>query len=589
MNSPRKSWILFGSGAAAVLVVLSWMTSKVMDFEKKEAASKWHTERQDAIRLALWRLDSALTPILVQEASRPDEHYRPVFRETSGLLAKSASVPVMRISPLVGFRSDLVRLHFEATAPEGCSSPQSPDISSPQLAEFREDLDRYAGEIEEAKIRLDQLRELLQEPGALESLGIRSTPFQISSLAPDGQALQQQAEIQKGLSEYQARASNVQWAQNAYPAGQNKLSTVSDSAQRDLRAVWVKRSNGKPSELFFVRPKTGSSMGASQGIWVDWPKLQKWLCQGISNLLPKARIVAVESPPSDASKTWMLATIPAMLVPGSDAAPLPSGMTPLRGFLAMSWLAALAALAVVAFSLRSSIELGERRGRFVSAVTHELRTPLTTFQLYSQMLADGMVPDEKSRKEYLETLKKESERLARIVESVLLYARVEGKRTVQRRESIDAQALAERVRPALERAAQDCGMTLQMDLGGAEGTVLLTDPQIVQQILFNLVDNSCKYAHAASDRRLHLDWTAKRDRVEILYFDHGPGIAQEDEGRLFQPFQRGATHVAGSISGTGLGLSLARALARDLGGDLSLVKRPGAGACFLLRLPRGGS
>ena len=72
--------------------------------------------------------------------------------------------------------------------------------------------------------------------------------------------------------------------------------------------------------------------------------------------------------------------------------------------------------------------LSERRGAFVSAVTHELRTPLTTLRMYTEMLADGMVPDEPRRRSYLQTLRAEADRLGHLVENVLAYSRLERNR-----------------------------------------------------------------------------------------------------------------------------------------------------------------
>src|SRR5690606_2621240 len=101
--------------------------------------------------------------------------------------------------------------------------------------------------------------------------------------------------------------------------------------------------------------------------------------------------------------------------------------------LVITWIAVLAAVVAGGLILRASMRLAERRGRFVSAVTHELRTPLTTFRRYSDMLAEGAIPDEGRRQEYLRTLQAESQRLGTIVENVLEYARLGSARAGGRR------------------------------------------------------------------------------------------------------------------------------------------------------------
>ena len=111
------------------------------------------------------------------------------------------------------------------------------------------------------------------------------------------------------------------------------------------------------------------------------------------------------------------------------------------------------------------------------------------------------------------------------------------------------------------------------------------DAMGVEQILFNLVDNACKYAApASSPRMLHVEVSANGPRIVFRVRDHGPGISRQQQRRLFQPFEKSATEAAHSAPGVGLGLALCRRLAREMGGDLVLEKKDG-GACFALTLP----
>ena len=100
------------------------------------------------------------------------------------------------------------------------------------------------------------------------------------------------------------------------------------------------------------------------------------------------------------------------------------------------------------------MSLSQRRGAFVSAVTHELRTPLTTFRLYTEMLLEGMAPDEKTRHEFLQTLQRESERLDHLVKNVLAYARLEGNRTRATLEEISVCDLVARAGVRLDARAR---------------------------------------------------------------------------------------------------------------------------------------
>ena len=121
------------------------------------------------------------------------------------------------------------------------------------------------------------------------------------------------------------------------------------------------------------------------------------------------------------------------------------------------------------------------------------------------------------------------------------------------------------------------------------------DASAVEQVLFNLVDNACKYAVTAADKRIHLEVRAsgtlkngsltRSGGILISVRDHGPGIASADARRLFRPFSKSAHEAARSAPGVGLGLALSRRIARDLGGNLRIDRSVRDGACFVLSLP----
>jgi signal transduction histidine kinase len=122
----------------------------------------------------------------------------------------------------------------------------------------------------------------------------------------------------------------------------------------------------------------------------------------------------------------------------------------------------------------------------------------------------------------------------------------------------------------------------------------VADAGAVEQILFNLVDNACKYAAcknaahkglpAEESRTLDLAVDRVNGSVRLRVRDHGPGVPERERKRLFQPFRKSAHDAANSAPGVGLGLALSRRLARDMGGELSLENGAAGGACFVLTL-----
>jgi signal transduction histidine kinase len=199
------------------------------------------------------------------------------------------------------------------------------------------------------------------------------------------------------------------------------------------------------------------------------------------------------------------------------------------------------------------------------------------------------VSDPAQRQHYLGTLCAESTRLGHLVENVLAYARLERGSARNRREQLALGELIERVLPRLTERARLAGMELQVDASpSVSGSRVDVDVGVVEQILFNLVDNAAKYAGPdTTERRLHLEALPEAGKFALLRVrDHGQGLSPDVLGRLFEPFHRSAEKAAGSAPGVGLGLSLCRKLSRSLGGDLRHDRSVRDGAAFILSLPR---
>ncbi len=177
--------------------------------------------------------------------------------------------------------------------------------------------------------------------------------------------------------------------------------------------------------------------------------------------------------------------------------------------------------------------MSERRAAFVSAVTHELRTPLTTFRMYVEMLAEGMVRDEKTRSNYLGTLCCEADRLVHLVENVLAYTRLERGGPAARIEPVRVAELLRRTGNRLASRAVQADFSLQVSvLPDVLESEVIADPVAVEQILFDLVDNACKYARLADNRMIELQIARHKDRVLLKLHDHGPGVTGRERGRV---------------------------------------------------------
>ncbi len=338
---------------------------------------------------------------------------------------------------------------------------------------------------------------------------------------------------------------------------------------------WLPAASSADPELVFIRTVRVGDRTLEQGFWLDWPRLRTALLDPVKPLFPACTIRPVNAPGVPASHELgrMLATIPAELVVNAPDVAASARWTPLRGVLVVVWVLVIASVIAMFGIVRASIELAERRGRFVSAVTHELRTPLTTFCLYSQMLSDGMVPTEDGKRQYARTLHHESIRLTRIVESVLDFARL-GRGSKAAFETLTLRELRARIEPGLLAACDRADMRLDVTLTCDADQPVRTDPAILERVLGNLVDNACKYARSENpdQDRVILTWSIENGRLRATVRDFGPGVPFEEQTRVFDAFVRGRAHAHGSTPGLGLGLALSKGLAEQLGGELRMVQ-----------------
>ncbi|MEX0938626.1 MAG: HAMP domain-containing sensor histidine kinase [Pirellulales bacterium] len=599
MMRPWRVWLCFGLSLAVALPALAWLTATTLELERAELSARSQSQREELIRLALWRMDTKLTPLIAREAARPVMAYTSFYSVSTppGSQTAASAVP----SPLLRQPSEFVLLHFEVRAGGRWTSPQRPD---PQLNELAVSNGTTLANIRLSDARIGQLQSRISYQQIVEHLPEQSEPP--APVAPPPEALAGDLPLEpftypaKGASRptkggAKAMAADLVRRQENVKSNtireltqqQIPFQTLQSPASPDLaldagvsRPVWL-----GDDHLILARRVTVDGEPLVQGCWLDWEKLQASLKSDVADLLPEVRLTPVRGGGGE-QPAHLLATLPVRLeVPALQLADV--RWTPLRLSLAIAWICLLFAAVAIGVLLGGVVSLSQRREAFVSAVTHELRTPLTTFRIYAEMLDEDMVDSDSQKKQYLHTLHLEANRLSHLVENVLAYARLERGRHSGQQERLSVDELLRRIVPRLWERAKQADMQLvvkEVSEGGA--AVVWTDPTAVEQILFNLVDNACKYAPRTADRRVHLSAEASGRHVEIRVRDHGPGISPRDARSLFRPFSKSAQQAAVSAPGVGLGLALCRRLARQIGGDLRLEINDQPGACFCLVLPR---
>jgi PAS domain S-box-containing protein len=222
--------------------------------------------------------------------------------------------------------------------------------------------------------------------------------------------------------------------------------------------------------------------------------------------------------------------------------------------------------------------LDQARNTFIATVSHELRTPLAGIYGAAVTLQRRDVSIEQ-RNRLLAIVAGETERLARIVDEILVAAQLESGRMILARDSIDLRAAAEDV---LSTARQRLDShTLVLDAPDVLPPVV-ADEQKLRQVLANLVDNAIKYA--PSGTRVHVSLESERDRVVTRVRDEGPGIPVAARGRIFEKFFRLDPDQVSGVAGTGLGLYISRGLVERMGGEIWVEPEERPGATFAVAL-----
>ncbi len=224
--------------------------------------------------------------------------------------------------------------------------------------------------------------------------------------------------------------------------------------------------------------------------------------------------------------------------------------------------------------------LEKTRRDFIANVSHELRTPLTSIQGYSETLLDT-IPHESSQREFLEIIRKNAGRMARLTEDLLALARVE---SGEKRFELEAVAPEDLLRDAVQHFAETAGARdLQLEVKDEATQPVLADRDAIHHVFGNLLENAVKYG--GSGTRVVLGARPLEDSVEFYVRDFGQGIPSEHLSRLFERFYRVDKARSRESGGTGLGLSIAKHIVLAHGGAIRAESILNHGATFLFTLP----
>lgn len=345
-------------------------------------------------------------------------------------------------------------------------------------------------------------------------------------------------------------------------------------ADAAVLAVWA---GGPNNPTAWIAP-VAEFVASIRPLWADQQLAVSLYDTDGQRIFGEARQGAVSLTPGETRLPFILSA--ASLAPQHG-----SGRLVLVSALTLAFLAMVAAAYGLYRTTTREIALARRQSDFVSAVSHEFRTPLTSMRHLTELLVSRSVTSEERKTQYYELLAHETERLHRMVESLLSFGRIEVGAYAWHLEPADASRFIHGIVEEFRRApeARDRVVSCQIEEGLP---AIQVDRESLSRALWNLLENAAKYSPAGSPIRV----AARRQGGSVLLAveDEGPGVPVGERERIFQKFVRGADAKQAGVRGVGIGLALVKRIVEAHGGTVRLESEPGHGSIFTLVLPCHG-
>ncbi len=233
-------------------------------------------------------------------------------------------------------------------------------------------------------------------------------------------------------------------------------------------------------------------------------------------------------------------------------------------------------------NIKKEIELAQIKSDFVSNVSHELRTPLSLISMFAETLEMNRVTSEEKRKEYYGIISHESNRLSRIVNSILSFSQIEAGKKKYNFSAVDVNEITTKIYETYNYHLTNKGFEFQYEPFSGQ-LKIKGDGEAISEAVINLVDNAVKYS---TDKKCVFLKTGKVNGfVKIEVEDKGIGILKSDQQKIFDKFYRASKGLVHNTKGTGLGLTLVKHIMEAHKGRIELQSEFGKGSIFCLLFP----
>lgn len=234
------------------------------------------------------------------------------------------------------------------------------------------------------------------------------------------------------------------------------------------------------------------------------------------------------------------------------------------------------------YTLNQELKLNRLKSDFIANVSHELKSPLTSIRHLMDLLHTNRVKTADQRKKYYATMIEQTEHLSYLIENILDFSRLEDNRKKYQVKQVDYAVLVYQCIDQLIEHARVRDIEIithcSNDLPG-----ITVDPDAIQQVIFNLVDNAIKFSEDSKNIEVAVSQDAHE--IKTCVRDWGYGIAKKDQDKIFDRFYRCEENLFRGIKGSGIGLTLVRKIIIDHGGRITVDSAPNAGSLFCFYLP----
>lgn len=233
-------------------------------------------------------------------------------------------------------------------------------------------------------------------------------------------------------------------------------------------------------------------------------------------------------------------------------------------------------------AVKKELELAQLKADFVSNVSHELRTPLALISMFAETLELERVKNDEKKKEYYAIISQEANRLGRIVNSILNFAKLEAGKRKFTFEQTNINEVVDNIYQTYSYHLQNKGFKFEKELSDNLPEVK-TDTEALSEAIINLIDNAVKYSEERKEVILRTGVNNNLVFIEVV--DKGIGIAAEEQKKIFEKFYRVSSGLIHNVKGTGIGLSLVKQIVEAHNGKIELKSSPGEGSTFRIIIP----